>query len=223
MKIMPRRGEALTMLLALELLALLAPAAVLNCDVNCANTTAGGHLPPVADIDVDTNPAVYPTAYRNESIVERFFNQCVRDPYRALEDPNAEATKNFVLELNNLSRPFFERAPARELIRQTLTRVRSQPQYGGCVTRHGPFFYYWYNPGGLNQSVLYRRRELWEKGVGGGEENGEVFLDPNQWSTDGTSGSAAVVFSWSGNMAAYMVAEKLSDNSVIKVRGGVGR
>lgn len=176
------------------------------------------------EVDIDTDPAAYPTVYRNESVVEGLFEgrYTVRDPYRRLEDLEDAGTKEFIHRLNNLSRPFFQRAPAHELIRQELTRQSSLPTVfaDACISRHGSYYYYW-----GNQSVLYRRRELWAEGSGGdGEEGDEVFLDFSKLSSGDYSGDAACTcaamqtsFSWDGTVAAYPVSEGTGGVGKIKV------
>ena len=40
------------------------------------------------------------------------------DPYRWMEDPDAEETKEFVDKLNAVSAPFISAAPSRDIIRK---------------------------------------------------------------------------------------------------------
>lgn len=179
-------------------------------------------------VDTDIHPAEYPVVYRNESVVESFFGgrYNIPDPYRSLEDADSASTKQFIAQLNNLSRPFLDRAPDRELFHQTIVAQMESRQSGvdPCVTRHGHFYYYWDNPGGgRNQAILYRRMWSaekkgveWRKGV---EDDGEVFLDPNDFSKHETSGVREVSFNWDGSIAAYIVTETANvDVGVIKVR-----
>ena len=53
-----------------------------------------------------------------------------------------------------------------------------------------------------NQAVLYRERE---------EGKPDVFLDPNQFSTDGTTSLAGIDFTKDGSLAAYQISEGGSD------------
>ena len=46
------------------------------------------------------------------------------DPYRALEDPDAEVTKRFVDQLNAVSKPFYEACGIRDKINQTCALAR---------------------------------------------------------------------------------------------------
>src|SRR5690606_39550886 len=44
-----------------------------------------------------------------------------------------------------------------------------------------------------------------------GKEDAEVFLDPNKFSTDGTTSLAGISFSKDGSLAAYQISEGGSD------------
>ncbi|RCN33664.1 hypothetical protein ANCCAN_20506 [Ancylostoma caninum] len=74
-----------------------------------------GKSEPLASISI--SPATYPTARRDDNIVDDFDGTKVADPYRWLEDPDAPETRRFVSELNAISEPFLAKAPNREDIR----------------------------------------------------------------------------------------------------------
>ncbi|KAK6052075.1 hypothetical protein COOONC_10419 [Cooperia oncophora] len=94
-----------------------------------------------------------------------------------MEDPDAEETRHFVDQLNAISESFLAKAPSREKIRKRLTELWDYEKYS-CPSKHGDFYYYFHNTGLQNQSVLYQQKNVTEKG--------EVFLDPNTLSPDGT-------------------------------------
>ncbi|EPB76909.1 hypothetical protein ANCCEY_04035 [Ancylostoma ceylanicum] len=71
-----------------------------------------------APFTISISPALYPTARRDESIVDDFYGTKVADPYRWMEDPDAPETRRFVSELNAISEPFLAKAPNREDIRK---------------------------------------------------------------------------------------------------------
>lgn len=160
---------------------------------------------------VEINPEKYPIARRDTSIFDEFGieKQKIFDPYRWMEDPDAEETQDFVTKLNELSQPILEGCPMRSLISEKLTQLWNFEKYG-CPSLHGNFYYYYYNTGLQNQSVLFQQKTLDEKGI--------VFLDPNGLSADGTTFIRGSKFSRDGKIFAYGLSEKGSDWTTIKFR-----
>uniref|UniRef100_A0A183CA04 Prolyl endopeptidase n=1 Tax=Globodera pallida TaxID=36090 RepID=A0A183CA04_GLOPA len=159
--------------------------------------------------NVDIHPDEYPIARRNESVVERICEQKVMDPYRWMENPDRAETKQFVTELNDLSRPFLEKAFFRSQFRKKMKQLFDQKAYG-CISKHGDFYYYAYSEGTQKQSAIYRQQTL--------SSQKELFLDPNQFSSDGTAAIVQSAFSRDGQIMAYTVADKGSDLSTIRFR-----
>ncbi|KAL3073488.1 hypothetical protein niasHT_038626 [Heterodera trifolii] len=159
--------------------------------------------------NIDIHPDDYPSARRNESVLERICGQKVMDPYRWMEDPDRPETKQFVAEMNDLSRPFLEKAFFRAQFRNKMKQLFDQKAYG-CITKHGDYYYYAYSEGTQKQSAIYRQQTL------SGEK--ELFLDPNQFSSDGTAAIVQSAFTRDGQIMAYTVAEKGSDLSTIRFR-----
>ena len=60
----------------------------------------------------------YPAVHRDESLVESLHGVSVADPYRWLEDPNAESTKAFVEEQNKVFYKYMADMPLRDKVRQ---------------------------------------------------------------------------------------------------------
>eukprot|EP01006_Ploeotia_vitrea_P000840 TRINITY_DN103750_c0_g1_i1.p1 TRINITY_DN103750_c0_g1~~TRINITY_DN103750_c0_g1_i1.p1 ORF type:complete len:731 (+),score=77.21 TRINITY_DN103750_c0_g1_i1:260-2194(+) len=73
----------------------------------------------------------------------------------------------------------------------------------GAPAKHGSHYYYYYNSGLQNQSVLYRKATL--------DGDAEVFVDPNGWSEDGTVALGGASFSESGKYWAYLQNKSGSD------------
>ena len=149
----------------------------------------------------------YPETERG-GVVDDYFGTKVADPYRWLEDDLSEATAAWVEAENAVTDDYLSQIPFRDAIRERLTELWNYPREG-APSKHGDWWYYYYNDGLQNQSVLYRTRE-----PGGADE---VFLDPNRLSEDGTVAVAAASFSKDGRYFAYAAAASGSDWVEIRV------
>ncbi|MDE5578798.1 MAG: prolyl oligopeptidase family serine peptidase [Alistipes sp.] len=148
---------------------------------------------------IDLQP--YPDTERGKT-VDSYFGTSVADPYRWLEDDNSEATAAWVVAENAVTNDYLSQIPFRKAIRKRLTELWNYPKQG-IPTRHGDAWYWFYNDGLQNQSVLCR--------ADAPDGEGEVFLDPNSLSDDGTVALSAVSFSDDGKYCAYSVAASGSD------------
>ena len=173
--------------------ALLAGASVLAM-TGCDNMKQIKHLP-------------YPETARGE-VVDNYFGTEVPDPYRWLEDDNSEATAAWVAAENAVTEDYLSQIPFRNAIHERLTQLWNYPKEG-APSKHGDWYYYYYNDGLQNQSVLCRTQQPGEAG--------EVFLDPNTLSEDGTVALSAVSFSKNGRYFAYAAAASGSDWVEIRV------
>ena len=160
----------------------------------CDNTMKIKHLP-------------YPQAERTD-VADDYFGTVVADPYRWLEDDNSEATAAWVAAENEVTFDYISQIPYRDAIRERLSELMNYPKEG-APSKHGDWYYYYYNDGLQNQSVLYRTAVLGERG--------EVFLDPNTLSDDGTVALNSVSFSEDGKYCAYGVASSGSDWVEVRV------
>ncbi|MBC6613251.1 S9 family peptidase [Hymenobacter sp. BT507] len=130
-----------------------------------------------------------------------YFGTSVADPYRWLEDDQAADTKAWVQAENKVTQNFLSQIPYREAINKRLETLWNYEKYGAPF-KEGKYTYFSKNTGLQSQSVLYRQ-------VGNGAP--EVFLDPNQFSKDGTTSLAGLNFSKDGSLAAYQISEGGSD------------
>lgn len=96
----------------------------------------------------------YPETPRGE-VVDNYFGTEVADPYRWLEDDNSEATAAWVEAENAVTQDYLRQIPYRDAIRERLTELWNYPKQGS-LSRHGDYYYYFYNDGLQNQSVLHR-------------------------------------------------------------------
>ena len=149
----------------------------------------------------------YPETVRGD-VVDNYFGTEVPDPYRWLEDDNSEATAAWVAAENAVTQDYLSQIPFRGAIRERLTEVWNYAKES-APRKHGDWWYYTYNDGLQNQSVIYRTKEPGEAG--------EVFLDPNKLSDDGTVALTDMSFSKDGRWLAYSAAASGSDWVEIRV------
>ncbi len=130
-----------------------------------------------------------------------FFGTTVKDPYRWLEDDRSEETAQWVKEENKVTDDYISKIPFRNAIKERLTKVWNYEKYTAPF-KEGGFTYYYKNNGLQNQFVLYRQKENGQP---------EVFLDPNNFSKDGTTSLAGIDFTKDGSLCAYLLSEGGSD------------
>jgi len=133
---------------------------------------------------------------------DTYFGVEVEDPYRWLEDDLSEKTKAWVAAQNEVTQDYLSQIPFRDAIKSRLETLWNYEKYSAPY-QEGEYIYWYKNDGLQNQSVLYRK-----KGKDGKEE---VFLDPNKFSTDGTTSLAGINFSKDGSLVAYQLSEGGSD------------
>ena len=150
----------------------------------------------------------YPEAERTD-VKDVYFGTEVADPYRWLEDDNSQRTADWVAAENAVTQHYLEQIPFRGAIRERLTRLWNYAK-PGIPEKHGDYWYYTYNDGLRNQAVIYRTSRPGEPG--------EVFLDPNALSDDGTVALVAVSFSRDGKYCAYAASASGSDWVEIRVK-----
>ncbi|ESO01437.1 hypothetical protein HELRODRAFT_187164 [Helobdella robusta] len=152
---------------------------------------------------------MYPSARRDDTVVDDYHGCKVADPYRWLEDPYSDETVEFVHAQNKLTVPYLEGCECREKLNKRITELWNYPKYG-CPQKHGDKWYYFYNSGLQNQSVMYVQSCL--------DGPSEVFLDPNLLSEEGTTSISTYAFSEDGKYLAYGLSEAGSDWVYIKIK-----
>jgi prolyl oligopeptidase len=143
----------------------------------------------------------YPNTTRVDHI-DTYFGQKVPDPYRWLEDENSAETTKWVEAENKVTVGYLDKIPYRQNIKARLEKLYNYVRYGAPF-RNGDFFFFSKNDGLQNQSVIYAQKGL--------EGSPEVLIDPNKFSTDGTSQLAGYQLSKDGKYLAYAISEGGSD------------
>ena len=139
---------------------------------------------------------------RAVDVNDDYFGTIVSDPFRWLEDDQAEDTKAWVIEQNNCTNDYLDKIPFRAAIRERLFKLMDYEKFSQPF-KEGEYIYFYKNTGLQNQSVLYRQH--------GTDEEPEVFLDPNTFSADASDALAGISFSKDGSLAAYRVSKAGSD------------
>jgi prolyl oligopeptidase len=151
---------------------------------------------------------IYPTISRSNQ-VDEYHGTIVADPYRVLEDPDTEETKAWIEGQNEVTFTYLNEIPAREDIKQRLTKLWDYEKYG-TPFKEGDNYFYFKNDGLQNQSVLYTLPTL--------DKQPRVLLDPNKLSEDGTVALSGIAISENGQLLAYGLSSSGSDWQEWKVR-----
>ncbi len=132
-----------------------------------------------------------------------YFGTKIEDPYRWLEDDNSAETKVWVEEENKLTYSYLDKIPYRDKIKKRLTEIwnfsKATPPF-----KKGDRFFWYKNDGLQNQSVLYSQKDTCC-------DKGEILLDPNTLSTDGTVSLSGISISKNGQFLAYGISKAGSD------------
>jgi len=142
--------------------------------------------------------------------VDDHHGELVADPYRWLEDTNDAETLKWVKRQNERTEAFLSQVPTREAIRARLTQIWDYPKSGAPFERGGRWFQA-RNSGLQDQSVLYVM-------TAPEDEDGEVLLDPNLLSDDGTVAVPDIAVSEDGSLLAYATSAAGSDWTTWHVR-----
>jgi prolyl oligopeptidase len=151
----------------------------------------------------------YPTTFKDSTIVDEYFGEKIGDPFRWLEDDHSADTKKWVKEQNKTTQDYIAHIPYRDAIAKRLETLWNYEKFG-TPFKKGDKYYYFRNSGLQNQSVLYGTNAL--------EEDATEIIDPNKFSSDGTSSLANFGFSKDGKHFAYGVSEGGSDWRTVYIK-----
>ena len=155
------------------------------------------------------SPALEYPETRKGGVSDDYFGTTVADPYRWLEDDNAEETEAWVVAQNAVTRSYLDSIPARAQIHERLTKLWNYERYS-TPNKEGGRYFWRKNDGLQNQSVLYVTESL--------EAEPRLLLDPNLLSEDGTVSMGGYEISRDGRHMAYALSTGGSDWKEWRVR-----
>ena len=142
----------------------------------------------------------YPETKKGDA-VDTIHGKVIPDPYRWLEDDMSEETKDWVIRQNKVTFAYLDSIPVKSALKERLTELWNYEKISSPF-KEGDFTYYYKNDGLQNQYVVYRKDST---------DKEEVFLNPNEFSEDGTTSLGQLSFSEDGTLAAYAISEGGSD------------
>jgi prolyl oligopeptidase len=149
----------------------------------------------------------YPVA-RKADVVEDYHGTQVADPYRWLEDPDADETVAWVSKQNEAFFDYID-TPERKMLEERLTQLWNYPKYS-LPYKRGDRYFFSKNDGLQNQSVFYVQETL--------DAEPAVVLDPNTLSEDGTVSLRSQALTEDGKIFAYGLSSSGSDWQEIHIK-----
>jgi prolyl oligopeptidase len=140
-----------------------------------------------------------------------YHGEMIADPYRWLENTNAQETADWIAAQNALTQSVLAGAGEsdRAAFTDLLTKVADYPKYGVPFERGGRWFQF-RNSGLQDQPVLFV--------MDGPDELGRPLVDPNELASDGTVTISGVSVTSDGSLLAYAISAKGSDWQTWRVR-----
>ncbi|MCL2350708.1 MAG: hypothetical protein FWC67_04425, partial [Defluviitaleaceae bacterium] len=145
---------------------------------------------------------------RRELVIDNYHGTSVADPYRWLEDDIAPEVQEWTDGQNADFQTYIGKHAFRAEIKDRLTALMHYEKASVPAYVEGKY-YTWRNSGLQNQNVLYVSSNLGDMG--------EIVLDPNTLSDDGTIAVVSRSFSPNGNYLAYTRSKSGSDWQTIHV------
>ncbi|HZJ63459.1 MAG TPA: prolyl oligopeptidase family serine peptidase [Kofleriaceae bacterium] len=147
-------------------------------------------------------------ASRRDEVVDRVHGVAIADPYRWLEDASKPEVQAWMKAQDAYARTRLAKLPGRDAIAARLREVYYFDAVGAPQHWKGRYFFARKHKD-KEKTVVY-----WKQGEAGAEK---VLLDPNAWSTDGSSGLHGWSVSHDGKYVAYNVSEHNADETTLKV------
>src|SRR5579872_3159541 len=154
------------------------------------------------------NPLSYPPAPRGD-VTDTYFGTKVADPYRWMENIDSPQTRAWVEAEAALTQTYLSAIPQRESVAAALRNAVNYERFGLPYHAKNHYFYT-YNPGLLNQAILYT--------MDGQNGKPRVLIDPNKLSADGTVALGPTAVSDDGKYFAYSTQSNGSDWQTWRVK-----
>ena len=162
------------------------------------------------DMTANKRPAPAYPATVEEYKRDEIFGQAVDDSYRWLEQDvrNSEGVASWVRSQQDVTNAYLKDLPGKAELKASMAKMFDYQRFG-VPRRAGNHYFYMYNDGLQNQSVLTVRDGL----------NGtpRVLIDPNTWAKDGATALAEWAASKDGSMLAYAIQDGGSDWRTVRV------
>mgnify|MGYP001461575514 FL=1 len=149
----------------------------------------------------NNNSLKYPST-KTIPFVETIHGTEISDPYRWLEDFTSDEAKIWVDQQNAFTKKFIIESPAKNSIREDLSKIWVSDSISTPFKRKDKTFYY-FNDGNWQQSKLMM------KACEDCDE--EVLIDPNLFSKDGTVSLGNISISPNAKFIAYSISDGGSD------------
>ena len=146
--------------------------------------------------------------------VDTYHGVEVPDPYRWLEDDLADDTKTWVTDQNDVTFSYLNSIPFKEELQSRIEKLNDYEKISAPF-KEGAYEYFYKNDGLQDHSVVYRTPVEDEK------SKPEVFLNPNNFSKDGTVALRGITFTEDGTLTAHLISEGGSDWSKIIIMDAV--
>jgi len=155
------------------------------------------------------NPRIDYPAARVVNQTDTYHGVDVRDPYRWLEDLEAEETRQWVEAQNAVTDCYLQALPARASFEEILGATRDDETFGWPQQASGTYVYT-HNSGRQERDSIWVTTDL--------AERGRVLLDPNRMQSGGAASLWFFSLSPDGKKLAYGLSEGGSDWKTWQIR-----
>ena len=153
---------------------------------------------------VTSKAAITYPATKKIDHVDTYHGVEVADPYRWLEDDRSTETGEWVKAQNDITFGYLDNIPFKNELQERIEKLNDYEKISAPF-KEGAYEYFYKNDGLQDHSIVYRTTL--------GEEDGtpEIFLNPNDFSADGTTALRGINFTKDGTLSAHMITEGGSD------------